>query len=422
MSLNDEAVNKSESQKAPNVDMIDDGGLKAWLTVLGAWLVMFSTFGYLYSFGVYQDFYTRLFLSDHSPSKIGWIGSFQLMMPFACGIISGKLFDSGYFYALEIFGSIIFVFSLFMLSLAKPQQYFEVFLSQGLGLGIGLGCTFIPTVSIAVHHFSRRKVLATGIVMSGSSLGAVIFPILINNLIGKIGFAKTVRASAYIVLGCLVLGNAIMRTAYDKSPAGKAKPDIKAFFKEPVYLLSGLGALVSLFGFYFPLIYLQLYAVEHGIDKTLAFYSIAILNGASTFGRVFGNYIAHRLGPYNIVVPCTVITAASIFSVFGVRSSTSLIVVSIFHGLFAGAWLSISVSVLSTLARHPQEVGARIGIALAISSFGTLGASPVQGALLTSNFMWSKPIVFSGVLMTAASFIFLLARTLLARERSTWKV
>ncbi|KAH9474883.1 Aspyridones efflux protein apdF [Psilocybe cubensis] len=58
-----------------------------------------------------------------------------------------------------------------------PQQYLEVFLSQGVGMGLGLGLTFVPTLSLTVHHFRRRKVLATGIAMSGSSLGAVLFPI-----------------------------------------------------------------------------------------------------------------------------------------------------------------------------------------------------------------------------------------------------
>lgn len=76
--------------------------------------------------------------------------------------------------------------------------------------------------------------------------------------------------------------------------------------------------------------------------------------------------------------------------------------------------LSISVASLATLARHPNEVGyvivttrcvlvfhyenrARTGLALALSSFGSLGAAPVQGALLGPEFDWNKPIIFSGV-------------------------
>ncbi|KAF9554461.1 MFS general substrate transporter [Agrocybe pediades] len=400
-----------------------DGGRDGWMTLLGAWFILFGTFGYLYAFGVYQDYYTRFFLSNSSPSKIAWIGSFQLAMPFLLGIVSGKLFDAGYFHFAVILGSCIFTACLFLLSLTKPQRYFEVFLSQGVGMGIGAGLTFIATVSISVHHFRRRKALATGIVMSGSSIGAVIYPIMINKLLPKIGFAQTVRASGYSVLGCLLIGNCLMRTAYDKyRNAGKPPLDIKSIVSDVPYLTSTFGALIALFGFYFPLIYIQLYAATHGIDSNLAFYSIAIVNASGAFGRLLGNFMADIYGVYTVVIPCTVITAVSIFTIFAIKTSGSLIAVSIFYGFFSGGWLSLSVSAISSLARHPSEVGARTGLAFALTSFGTLGAAPVQGALLTSNFNWKVPIIFSGVFMCIAAAVFALTRQILVKERKTQKV
>jgi hypothetical protein len=33
------------------------------------------------------------------------------MMPFALGVVSGKLFDNGRFHAVEIVGGVIFIFS-----------------------------------------------------------------------------------------------------------------------------------------------------------------------------------------------------------------------------------------------------------------------------------------------------------------------
>ncbi|KAF8148400.1 MFS general substrate transporter [Crassisporium funariophilum] len=416
---NVDAENAFSERGSFSSDDAADGGVDAWVTIFGAWLILFATFGYLYSFGVYQDYYTRYFLSHHSPSKIAWIGSFQLMMPFALGIVSGKLFDAGYFHALEITGSSIFALSLFMLSLAEPQQYYQVFLSQGLGMGLGLGLTFIPTASIAHHHFQRRKSLAIGVALSGNSAGAIVFPIMINQLIPKIGFAETVRASGYIVLGCLLLGNCLVRTAYKRNASDKPKLDIKSFFSDAPYLWTILGALVSTLGFYFPLIYLQLYAAQHHIDSSLAFYSIAILNASSAVGRVAGNHLADLYGPINLIVPCSFITGGTIFAVLGVNSVGSLVVVSVMYGIFAGAWLSLAMAGLGSLARHPGEVGARAGLALALSSFGSLGAAPVQGALLTDQFLWTKPIAFSGTLMVASALV---SRHLLAKERGTQRV
>ncbi|KAJ7498565.1 MFS general substrate transporter [Mycena latifolia] len=351
------------------------------------WLVLFSTFGYLYSFGVYEDFYTLEYLTNHTPSSIAWIGSFQLMMPFALGIVSGKLFDNGRFHAVEIGGGVIFIFSVFMLSLAKPLRYYQpndgFDFSQGVGMGIGPGFTFVPTVSITVHHFAERRGLASGIALSGSSVGATIF-LVSTHLIPKIGFPGAVRATGYIVLGCIVAGNALMR---NRLPSGAktpnaTSPNIKSFFTDP--------SIVQ----FSPVIYIQLYrdAVQHSVGSSLAFYSIAILNGSSAIGRIVGNHLADIYGPFNVQVICALITGGTVWAVLGVHNTWSLVLVSILYGIFSGAWLTLAFVCLSSLARTPDEVGARTGLALALSSVGSLSSAPIQVALLTREFVWIRPI------------------------------
>ncbi|KZT68867.1 hypothetical protein DAEQUDRAFT_765876 [Daedalea quercina L-15889] len=45
----------------------------AWLILIGGWLLLFTTFGYMNAFGVYKDVLTRAGTS--SPSNISWMGS-----------------------------------------------------------------------------------------------------------------------------------------------------------------------------------------------------------------------------------------------------------------------------------------------------------------------------------------------------------
>jgi MFS family permease len=44
-------------------------------------------------------------------------------------------------------------------------------------MGVGIGLLFLPAVGAVSHHFQKRRALATGIVVSGSSVGGIIFPI-----------------------------------------------------------------------------------------------------------------------------------------------------------------------------------------------------------------------------------------------------
>lgn len=56
-----------------------DGGLKAWMCIVGGWLVLFCTFGFSTSFGVFQDYYETAGAADSS--TISWIGSLQVRSP-----------------------------------------------------------------------------------------------------------------------------------------------------------------------------------------------------------------------------------------------------------------------------------------------------------------------------------------------------
>lgn len=56
--------------------------LKASLSVFGAFLALFCTFGQMNSFGTYQTWYKRHQLSHFSPSAISWIGSIQFWVFF----------------------------------------------------------------------------------------------------------------------------------------------------------------------------------------------------------------------------------------------------------------------------------------------------------------------------------------------------
>ncbi|KAF5357445.1 hypothetical protein D9757_011593 [Collybiopsis confluens] len=437
-----EVETSSPPSEVPQVLEVPDGGRDAWLTVIGAWFVLFGAFGYLYAFGVYQDFYTRVYLTNHTPSSIAWIGSFQLMMPFALGIVSGKLFDEGYFHIVQIIGGVLFTFSLFMLSLAKPDQYYQIFLSQGLGMGIGLGLIFVPSVGIMVHHFKRRKGLASGIALSGSSVGSVIFPIMLNHLIPSVGFAQAVRATAYLVLGTITVGNCLMRTRLPprrKRIPRSPPPDIKSFLKDPPYMWAVLGALIASLGFYFPAVfYSTLSRREFGLlfssivlfsemnmftKKGFCDSQLAIMNGASAVGRVLGNYLSDLYGPFNVQFPCTVAIGALIWAMLGVNDSGSLIAVSVLYGIFSGAYLESHLSVdsyqglalafacFTGLSSGPEEVGARTGLGLALSSVGSLVAAPIQGQLLTPHFIWIRPIAFSAVRTICISTYKVLALT-----------
>ena len=83
--------------------------------------------------------------------------------------MSGPLFDLGYFRSMLIVGNFLVVFGIMMLSLSKT--YWQVFLSQGVCMGLGAGLLYIPSLALVGVWFSKKRALAMGIVMSGIAVG-----------------------------------------------------------------------------------------------------------------------------------------------------------------------------------------------------------------------------------------------------------
>ncbi|KAJ6460691.1 MFS general substrate transporter [Mycena vitilis] len=397
-----------EAAPAPAGDVFPEGGRDAWLTVAGGLL---CAPGAIQSFGVYQDYYTRIFLSEHPASDISWIGSVQIFFLFSVGIISGRLFDQGYFRQLLAGGSTLYLVSSFLLSLARPHHYYQNFLAQAIGMGIGMGIIFLPSLSIVAHYFKRRRAVAIGAVLSGSSIGAVIYPLMINRLFASKGFAWGVRAVSFLDLGLLLIANLIMKTRLPPRPSAG---NMRVILKDIPFWICLIGEAVTFWGLFVPIFYIQLYAVEHNASRTLQTNAVSILNAAGFFGRTLPMVFSDMWGPFPVILPLTFISGIMAFAFLGAKSDAGIIVFAILYGLFSGGFISLSVPTSASFSRNVGEIGSRVGMMSLVCSFTLLTGNPISGALLRNT--WIQPIIFSGVTIFAG-FVFLLVAGYLQRKQ-----
>ncbi|KAM6501819.1 MFS general substrate transporter [Amanita muscaria] len=403
------------------------GAFRAWSTVFGSALFIFCELGTLQSFGVYQDYYSREWLSNYTASDISWIGGIQAFFELALGILGGKLFEAGYCRPMLIFASVLFSFSYFMLSLAKQGQYYQVFLSHGLGVGIAMGLFFVPGCTLSLRHFrsEAKQALAVGIVFAGGSLGAVIYAIMLNYLLNSgIGFAWSVRVTALLSTVCLLIAN-LMITVPPRaniSPSGQT-PSQKGLLHLP-YILICMSGFFAILGCYFPFFLVQVFAVKHGISGKLVFYSLAIINISSVFSRIVVNSCVKKIGVFKPSIISCALNGCATFGMLACYTPTGLVLFSICYGACYGSTFSLYGPLVVQVAPS-EDTGKVLGYAWTPSAIAAVIGPSVGAALVGKDYIWWRGVVFAALCFFVATVLQLVAREIHIRhlkrkERESW--
>ena len=171
-----------------------------------------------------------------------------------------------YSYHLLWGSSLISSFSLFRLSLTKPGHFYQVstfryltmfsrnktshkvFVMQAVGAGIGASMLYVPSISLISQYFKRHCSSVMTFVTTGSSLGSVVHPIMLNNTLGKIRFANTTRANAGLIAGLYLIVCLLMRM---RLPPPKNIPDmtkvVKKFSQDKLLVVASIRYVLLIF-------------------------------------------------------------------------------------------------------------------------------------------------------------------------------
>ncbi|KAF9441307.1 MFS general substrate transporter [Macrolepiota fuliginosa MF-IS2] len=392
-------------------DQFPDGGLRAWLVVLGVRHSLLSV-GYALSWGAYQEYYQESILKDQSPSSIAWIGSIQYALLFLPGLAVGHLFDLGYFHLLFFSSSTLLVVAAFLA--AQCTEYWQLLLCQGFGVGLGCGGVFGPTYAIIGHWFKKKRGLALGYLAVGASLGGICIPIAVRNLIPKVGFPWTMRIIGFILLLVLGVSNLTMKRRLPPAPVGGGLFNL-AVFKSVAYTIYCISGFLTFLGIYTLLTYINVSATQVGASPELAFYYVAFANAGSLFGRWAGGILMDRIGPLNTSIPFVVFSAVLTYAWPFSRSTGSLVAIAIVYGFCSGAYIAIMTSPVMNLGGD-DDVGRRIGMFMTILACGSLLGPPISGKIEVVTGGFEVVGLYAGTMVLAGAVCMVVARYLVSRK------
>ena len=253
-------------------------------------------------------------------------------------------------------GSIGLVFCIMMISLC--HSFWQFLLSQGVLLGICMALATWPMIALVGQYFKRSRAAATGFVVAGSSLGGIVWPIVIDRLLNTttIGFPWTMRIIGFAMIPCLIFSCVAAKSPEsvvqqkdleapdmsdtqlhtEKDPKQDRSAARKALYKQSSMQLTCLAMFITYFGLFAPIFYLPSFAKHQGFSTTLAFYTASIVNGASFAGRILPGFVADRYGKFNCCIVAMFASGITILCWMKATSVAGLVVWSVAYGFASG--------------------------------------------------------------------------------------
>ncbi|KAL8383373.1 hypothetical protein RB595_006902 [Gaeumannomyces hyphopodioides] len=447
-------------------------GPLAWLCVLGAWLFLLPTYGFMMDIGVIQSYLQLHQLDAYSARDIGWISGMLTFLALLLGIQVGPVLD--------VYGSrhlapasAVTVTAMFFL-LAECEAYWQFMLCLGVLGGVGGALASTVAMSCVAKLFVRRRGLVVGIAMSGSSVGAIVIPLILRQLFPTVGWTWSIRALAFFVAGIMGLGvlclmpyqrlvaissasplgssqgatslpmhvpgqgPATVRTSTEQrgleagqvhgnqrgtntaslvSPSPQKRSATLNFsaFNSPSFSLITAALFLIEFVVYGISGLLPTYAIVAGFSPQTGYALVALANGCGCLGRIIPGICGDHFGHFNVLlitIGLTLLFMATIFVPFASRSLEALYVFAALWGFGSGSFLALTPVCMGKTC-DPKDYGRYFGTMNFVVSFSLLICVPIGGHMLEMM----GPTALSGfylAIVFLAGACFFGARALLA--------
>ncbi|PFH58683.1 hypothetical protein XA68_13356 [Ophiocordyceps unilateralis] len=386
-----------------------EGGLRAWLVVLGSWFAMVSSMGLMNTVGIFQAYTLRHQLRHHSEGTVGWIFSTYTFLSFFCGVYIGPVFDKYGPRWLVVAGCVSTFTGVLLMSFC--QELWQFVLSFGVLAGFGTSLLFTPCIAAVGHWFRRRRGFATGMASTAGGIGGIVFPLMLTSLFDRVGYGWATRALALACLACGLVGVLLVRSRLPPARDATAHPDLRILRQVP-FTLTTVAIFLLEFSLFIPLTFISTYALHRGFDQSFAFHLLPIMNAGSVVGRALPGYYADVVGPFNTCLASVLLSLVACLCVWLPLGHTAagIIVFSLVFGFASGTSIAIAPVCIGRMCKT-RNYGRYYATTYTVVSFACLLGVPIGGSIVrASNGSYTSLIVLTGAVYVGSALCMLLAK------------
>lgn len=202
-----------------------------------------------------------------------------------------------------------------LITASFAKRIWQLFLTQGVLVGFGVGCLYIPTMSVLSQWFDKRRSLVYGVSSAGLGIGGLIFSLAARVMISNLSLAWSMRVIGAVSGTINLLATCLIRSRNKHVLPKNRAFDMKLLRRYDVWLLLW-WAFISMLGHIVLLFSLSDFAHSIGLSDVQAASVTAFLNLGTAIGRPFVGLISDRLGRIETAGTLTLLCGLSIFAIW----------------------------------------------------------------------------------------------------------
>lgn len=179
------------------------------------------------------------------------------------------------------------------------KQVWQLFLSQGICFGFGMGFLFVGSVGVVPQWFTTKRSLANGIGTAGSGIGGMMYSLATNAMIQSIGIGWAFRILGTLAFAVNTICALLIKDRNKAVGATQLGFDYR-LFKKVEFLLTLSWGFFSMLGYIVLLFSLPNYALSIGLTAQQGSIIGALLNLGQGLGRPVVGIFSDRAGRINI--------------------------------------------------------------------------------------------------------------------------
>ncbi|KLO88633.1 monocarboxylate transporter 2 [Fusarium fujikuroi] len=399
------------SYRSGSFVMDHESDWRAWLCVFGSFLFLVCSAGFNGSIGTLQSYFGDNQLKDNTNSQIGWIIGVYLFLACVPSFLYGSLLDRYGPRLLSALGGILSTATFLIMGQYKTYWQFMFCFGVFGSIGTGINCTV--AIGVVGKLFVRRRGFAMGIAVTGASLGATIFPIILHSTFEHLGWTWSMRIVAIVIASSTSFGflcflpfeRLVLGTDnYDPYANTGSVFDLSAWKSSSFFFVAFSMFLMEFVNCGIAGL-LPAISTSAGFTAKDGFILLSVIGGTSCVSRLIMGRSSDRIGGMNamvITMVLMVVLMSTIFFPFTTSGRPFFFAFAALWGILSGSFYTVApICVGKTCAardyaRYYGSTNLLVGVSLLI-------ANPLSALMLEKA--GAKPLAFLYLGVTLAALV-----------------